>query len=94
MTRLGAECNECDMKRVSLWLLLIACATFSGCVKYQIALNNGQSFTVLGKPKFDPANNTYIYKAGGQEREISAGRVISITPFGESDTDGFKSSGY
>jgi len=83
------------MKRTSRWLLLVACvALSSGCVKYQMTLNNGQSFTVLGKPKFDPANNTYRYKSGGQEQEISAGRVISITPFGESGSDGFKSSGY
>ena len=82
------------MKRASCCSLLLGLALLTGCVKYQVTLNNGQSFTVLGKPKYDAANHTYRYKAGGQEREISAGRVISINPYGESDSDGFKSSGY
>jgi hypothetical protein len=59
-----------------------------------MTLNNGQSFTVLGKPKFDEENNTYTYKAGGKEQVISAGRVVSIVPAGSSDSEGPQSSGY
>lgn len=82
------------MKRFPLFVLLVACAILTGCVRYQVTLNNGQSFTVLGKPKFDPSNNTYTYKAGGQEQVISAGRVVSIAPAGSADSGGPQSSGY
>jgi outer membrane lipoprotein SlyB len=82
------------MKRLPLLALLLACTLQGGCVKYQMTLNNGQSFTVLGKPKYDPSNNTYTYKAGGQEQVISAGRVVSVSPVGSSESNDLKSSGY
>lgn len=82
------------MKRLSLLVVLTGCLVLTGCVKYQVTLNNGQSFTVLGKPKFDSSNNTYTYKSGGQEQVVSAGRVVSIEPVGSSDSGGVKSSGY
>ncbi len=82
------------MKRLPLFVLLLVCAFLTGCVKYQMTLNNGQSFTVLGKPKFDSSNNTYTYKAGGQEQVISAGRVVSVSPVGDSASSDLKSSGY
>lgn len=82
------------MKRFSLLALLVVCTLTSGCIKYQMTLNNGQSFTVLGKPKFNEANNTYTYKAGGQQQVISAGRVVSISPVGDTVSEGVKSSGY
>ncbi len=82
------------MKRLSLLVLLTACVILSGCVKYQVTLNNGQSFTVLGKPKLDQETNIYTYKSGGKKQEISAGRVVSIVPAGEKASDGVQSSGY
>jgi outer membrane biogenesis lipoprotein LolB len=82
------------MKRFPCLVLLVACMFLTGCVKYQMTLNNGQSFTVLGKPKFNEVDNTYTYKAGGKEQVISAGRVVSIAPTGSSDSDGPQSSGY
>ena len=82
------------MKRLSLVVVMTGCLVLTGCVKYQVTLNNGQSFTVLGKPKYDSSNNTYTYKSGGQEQVVSAGRVVSIEPVGSSDSGGVKSSGY
>ena len=73
------------MRILRLLGLFLLCATLTGCVKYRITMIDGTHFTVLGKPKYDEANNVYRYKAGGKERVLSAGRVSSIEPSSESD---------
>ena len=81
------------MKTPTLLLLIALCVSVSGCVRYRVTLNNGQTFTVLGKPKYDEAEGVYRYKSGGEEQVISAGRVVSIAPDG-TPPEGMKSSGY
>lgn len=68
------------MKRGAWLILLAVCFSAAGCVKYRVTLTNGESFTVLGKPKLDEEEGVYRYKAGGQEQVISQGRVGAIAP--------------
>jgi hypothetical protein len=82
------------MKRIAVLLLLAVCVGAGGCVKYRVTLNNGETFTVLGKPKYDEFNRVYRYKAGGEEQTVSEGRVIRIAPASDSESDRFPSSGY
>jgi hypothetical protein len=82
------------MKRLPCLALLLVCALLSGCVKYRITLNNGESFTVLGKPKHDKENGVYRYKSGGEEHAIRSSRVISIEPAAGDAESKFRSSGY
>lgn len=82
------------MKRLPCLALLLVCALMSGCVKYRVTLNNGESFTVLGKPKHDKENGVYRYKSGGEEHAIRASRVISIEPAADAPESKFRSSGY
>ena len=74
------------MKRLQMLALLLLCAVLTGCVKYRITLNNGDHFTVLGKPKYDKENAVYHYKSGGKEQTISAGRVVSVEPDSDAET--------
>ena len=67
------------MKRCS-WVLLALCLLLTGCVKYRVTLNNGNSFTVLGKPKLDSQQGVYRYKTGGVVQTIPRSRVVSIVP--------------
>ncbi|MBI1176009.1 YgdI/YgdR family lipoprotein [bacterium] len=82
------------MKRLLLVLTLALCALAGGCVKYRVTLNNGETFTVLGKPKFDKVNRVYTYKSGGEKQTISAGLVTSIEPASDEPDSTYKSSGY
>jgi hypothetical protein len=82
------------MKRLPCLALLLVCALLSGCVKYRITLNNGESFTVLGKPKHYKENGVYRYKSGGEEHAIRSSRVISIEPAAGDSESKFRSSGY
>ena len=82
------------MKRLSLLVLLATCTILAGCVKYRVTLTNGQSFTVLGKPKLDKEQNIYHYKSGGQDQYVSRGRVVSIEPASDDAESTFKSSGH
>jgi len=82
------------MRRLLLLVLMVVAATVSGCVKYRVTLNNGQTFTVLGKPKYDETEGIYRYKSGGEEQIISAGRVVSIEPAGDPRDGKPQSSGY
>lgn len=74
------------LRRMKKWLLFSLVAGLvmigSGCVKYRVKLDNGSSFTVMGKPKLDKEKGVYTYKAGGEEASISSSRVISIAPAG------------
>ena len=81
------------MKRPLLLVALLLTAALTGCVKYRVSLNNGESFTVLGKPKLDKENGVYRYKSGGKEQVISSGRVNSIVPAGDEPEKAFQSSG-
>ena len=82
------------MKRLPCLAMLLACVLFSGCVKYRVTLNNGESFTVLGKPKHDKENGVYRYKSGGEEHAIRSSRVISIEPAADDPESRFQSTGY
>ncbi|MDQ6630996.1 MAG: YgdI/YgdR family lipoprotein [Verrucomicrobiota bacterium] len=60
---------------------------FCGCrSRYDIALNNGTTITGIHKPVLDQKTGQYHYKdAHGQEHSVSAMRVKTIAPQGESD---------
>ena len=94
MTGAGRFCKHSRMKRLSLLVLLATCTILAGCVKYRVTLTNGQSFTVLGKPKLDKEQNVYHYKSGGQDQYVSRGRVVSIEPASDDSESTFKSSGH
>ena len=81
------------MKRLPLVAGLLLIVSLSGCVKYRVSLSNGDSFTVLGKPKLDKENGVYRYKAGGKEQVIPASRVNSIVPDSDKPENKFQSSG-
>ena len=82
------------MKRLPCLALLLACVLLSGCVKYRVTLNNGESFTVLGKPKYDQVNDVYRYKSGGEEHAVRSSRVLSIGPAADDSESRFKSKSY
>lgn len=81
------------MKRLPVFVALLLAALLTGCVKYRVSLNNGESFTVLGKPKLDKENGVYRYKAGGKEQVIPSGRVNSIVPAADEPEKPFESTG-
>jgi hypothetical protein len=69
--------------KASLPLLLMALGLLgSGCVShYNITLNNNNVITARGKPKFDAATSSYVYKdANGRPTSIPAIRVKEIAP--------------
>lgn len=82
------------MKRLLLVLTFTLCALAGGCVKYRVTLNNGETFTVLGKPKYDKANDVYTYKAGGEKQSVSAGMVTRIEPASDKPEGMFQSTSH
>jgi hypothetical protein len=66
-----------------LSLVLIASASLaSGCVRhYNITLTNNNVMSTNGKPKYDPATDSYKFKdAFGRPATVPAFRIKEIAP--------------
>ena len=77
------------MKRIAL--ILIGASLLTGCAHhYDMTLTNGIHITNVTKPLLDRDNGVYVYKdVAGNQRFISAGRVIEIKPHSFKNDDGF-----
>jgi hypothetical protein len=62
---------------------LIAIVLLTGCVRYDVTLNNGSKFTNVSKPKLDKERQMYIISGGGKRTEVKASRVTVIEPHQE-----------
>jgi len=70
------------MKKI--FALLCVTVLFSGCVRYDITLNNGDKRINVSKPKLDKEKNVYTFNEGGQKASVRASHVILIEPHQES----------
>jgi len=73
-----------------LFFAVLAACLLSGCAHYDLMLTNGMRITNVTKPKLDKFNDVYVYKdVAGNQRYVSAGRVIEIAPHSSKDEGPF-----
>jgi len=68
------------MKRIAV--LLLAVALCGGCAThYTIVLQNGETITAKGKPKYDKDKGVYYFTdAQGNKEHVLGGNVREIAP--------------
>jgi len=66
------------MKKI--FVLLCAAVLLSGCVRYDVTLNNGNKLVSVPKPKYDKEKDAYIINSGGQKTVICSSRIVVIEP--------------
>lgn len=73
------------------FLVLLAAVLLSGCVRYDVTLNNGTKLTNVRKPVYDNETEQYVIKtATGKPMRVPAGRVVRIAPHEEVKIKGVK----
>jgi hypothetical protein len=63
-------------------ILLSGLLVFTGCTsRYVITLNNGRTYSTMGKPRLDKTKNRYVFKdLTGEQHEVSPLSVHEISP--------------